>query len=65
MATKTIAEAFAAAMELKSAEDRATLARWLTRCTAVDLHLEPNSVRRTGDAMLREIFDGVAQASAR
>lgn len=63
MATKTIAEAFAAAMELESAEDRATLAHWLNRSTAVDLHLEPDSVRKAGDATLRRLFGGAAQAS--
>lgn len=45
----------AEAMTLTS-DERAQLARWLTLCVRMDLHLEPESVRRASERDLQSIF---------
>jgi hypothetical protein len=58
MATQTVTEAFAAAMELENPEDRATVARWLTRATRAGLWLDAGSIREAGEEKMRELLDG-------
>lgn len=59
MATPNVTEVLAAAMELKSADDRATVARWLNRCVRAGLWLEAESVRKASESELRAMLDGV------